>query len=233
MKRWVRSHTPLIGSVTGVRSADAGVVLTYDDGPDPAGTTAVLAALGRHGATATFFVLNTRARAHPDLLAEIVAAGNELGLHGPDHRALTELPGSEVYRRTLDARNELEDLSGVAIRWFRPPYGRQTLKTFRAVRRAGLDPVVWTTTALDGGEATIDQRVANAVRDIGPGEILLAHDGRADARDGVDDGTIAGFDRGALADAILTEYETRGLSGMSLEHALRHGPLKRGYWFAR
>ena len=72
-----RRHARFVGSVTEVRTPSSQIVLTYDDGPDPAGTDRILEALARHDATATFFVLVTRARRYGSLLAEVVSAGHE------------------------------------------------------------------------------------------------------------------------------------------------------------
>lgn len=233
VKRLVRTRVPLIGSVTAVGHSAGGVVLTFDDGPDPRGTRAVLAALERNGATATFFVLNSRARHHRGILAEIVAAGHEIGLHGPDHRDISRMPLAEVYRRTKEARAELEDLVGLPIRWFRPPYGHQSFASFVGVRRAGLHPVLWTGTALDGRHASSAERLASALRVAESGSILLAHDGRANREDGVDDDEIPAIDRGELVQRILRAYAARGLRGLSLARALEDAPALRGYWFAR
>ena len=59
------------------------LVLTFDDGPDPANTPRVLEVLRDRGASATFFVLMTRVRREPRLLAELMAAGHEVGLQRP------------------------------------------------------------------------------------------------------------------------------------------------------
>ena len=91
------------------------MVLTLDDGPDPDQTPQVLEVLAAHDATATFFVLLTRARRHPDLLRAMLAAGHEVALHGPDHRPLTEFGFAAARERTVAARRELEQLAGVRV----------------------------------------------------------------------------------------------------------------------
>ena len=86
MKASVVERLGFIGSLVSVRTEQPQIVLTFDDGPDPGGTEAVMSALAAHRSTATFFVLLTRVRAYRGLLGEIVAAGHEIGLHGLDHR---------------------------------------------------------------------------------------------------------------------------------------------------
>jgi len=232
-KRFVRRHSSVVGSVLGVKTDRPEIVLSYDDGPEPGGTEQVLGALADRGASATFFILLTRARRHPSLLAEVVAAGHEIALHGEDHRPLTDFGFAEVLARTAAAKGELEDLTGQGVRWVRPPYGRQSFSTWRALHRAGVQPVLWGATMWDSREATDDERVRQALTGAVPGAILLGHDGHAGPEDGVDDGPSPRFDRGELTRRVLDRYEALGLSGHSLGRVLENGTLWRGAWFSR
>ena len=80
-----RTSTRPVGSVRAVSSPEPIVVLTFDDGPVPGSTEDLLASMADFGASATFFVVMTRVRRSPGLLAEISAQGHEVALHGPDH----------------------------------------------------------------------------------------------------------------------------------------------------
>ncbi|WP_334149185.1 polysaccharide deacetylase family protein [Microbacterium sp.] len=227
LRRIVRGVSPVFRSVVSVSTTRRAIVLTLDDGPDPAWTPGILDELARRGATATFFVLLTRTSAHPDLLRRIVAEGHEIALHGADHRRLTSYTGDDALRMLDASRAELERLAAVPIRWYRPPYGALTPSTWRAVRRSGMTPVLWTTSVLDGRDAEHAERLARATSGIEAGAIVLAHDSRAGAADGVDDPEIAPFDRVALIADVLDEYERRGLHTVSLADALRSGRLRR------
>ena len=86
-----------------------GVALTFDDGPHPEGTPAVLEALARAGARATFFVVGEQVQRRPALVAEIAAAGHVVALHGYRHRLQLRLggargPGGHRARRRVDPR---------------------------------------------------------------------------------------------------------------------------------
>ncbi len=232
-KRVLARASAPIGSVVGVRTQAPLVVLTYDDGPHPEGTTAVLQALAAHGATATFFMLLTRVRRAPDLAREVAAAGHEVGLHGTDHRALTSLPPRAVAARLHAGRAELEDVVGAPVRWLRPPYGRQTVATWRAAAGAGLTPVMWGPSLRDSQSIGDEERLAGALARIDRGSIVLCHDNYADAVDGVDDGPVPTVDRGALAGRLLAALGERGLRGVSLDAALGAGRLDRRAWFGR
>ena len=226
-----RGAGTLLGSAVAVRTDAPRVVLTFDDGPEPGGTDRVLAALAEAGATATFFVLLTRVRRYRALLDEVVAAGHELALHGVDHRALPTLPPTEVRRLVRAGRAELEDAAGRPVRWYRPPYGRQTVRNWRAITGAGLLPVLWGPTTWDWKHAPDDDRVAQAQRGVHPGAIVLAHDGFAGPEEGACDGPPPALDRGDLVTAVLDRYGERGLTACSLEQALATGTLVRRPWF--
>jgi peptidoglycan/xylan/chitin deacetylase (PgdA/CDA1 family) len=236
-RAWVRAAAPHltgpIGSVRSVRTELPHIVLTYDDGPDIPGTTAVLSNLAKHDATATFFVLVPKARRHRGLLNEIMAAGHEIALHGVDHRRLTTFSAREVLRRTRAGRAELEDLIGAPVRWFRPPYGAQLPATWVAIRSAGLTPVVWGPTPRDWEDLTETELATQSLVGSGQGAIVLAHDGYAGLDDGADDGPEPRFDRGLLTSLMLDQYRERGLVGRSLGDALVHGKAVKWAWFRR
>jgi peptidoglycan/xylan/chitin deacetylase (PgdA/CDA1 family) len=218
-----------VGSVVGVRTDRPELVLTYDDGPHEDATLAILDALDRHGATATFFILLSRARDRPDLVAEVRRRGHEVALHGLDHARMSSLSFREARARLEAGRAELEELSGATLRWYRPPYGAQTLSTWRAARATGLTPVLWGPSLHDWKDLSTEERLASALRGARPGAIVLAHDGFASERDGVSDGIRPEFDRGALADRMLDGYAAVGLSCRSLGDVLAHGrPILEG-----
>lgn len=229
-----RAVTRPLGSVRAVTPSGRSVVLTFDDGPLPGSTEAVLAALAAAGATATFFVLMTRVRKAPGLLGEIADAGHEVALHGPDHVRLTTLPTRLIVERTRAARLEVEDLLGRPVRWLRPPYGSQTPRTWAAVRRAGLTPVMWGATTWDWKDIPTAVRLEKAMSSLAPGQIVLAHDALADEEDGAEPRQPFPLDRGAFVRELLAGYEARGFTATSLADALANGGRLRTWaWFGR
>lgn len=88
------------------RQPDGTVWLTFDDGPHPAGTPAVLDLLRQHDARASFFIVGEQAVRHPLLIARIVEDGHELEVHGWNHRCVART-GSGALRSELTATVEL------------------------------------------------------------------------------------------------------------------------------
>jgi peptidoglycan/xylan/chitin deacetylase (PgdA/CDA1 family) len=221
----------VVGSVHAVRTSEPEIVLTFDDGPDPVGTPAVLEALAAHGATATFFVLLTRARRHPDLVERVCREGHEVGLHGVDHQPLPAFTYAEARARTASAARELEGLTGAPVRWFRPPYGAQTPLSWLATRRAGLVPVLWGPTTWDWRDLPQADRVRKAQEGAAAGAVVLAHDAFAGLADGAPEERSRlvepVLDRFDLVDRVLTAYAARGLRARSLRDALERGSPSR------
>src|SRR5690606_21873282 len=127
------------------------VALTFDDGPHPETTRAVLEALSGTAHRATFFVLGDKARRHPDVVREIHEAGHSLGVHGDFHDRLHSFRHPTRVRRELEAaRASVERATGVRPRIFRPPLGHTTPLTVFGARRAGMTIVGWSARAYDG-----------------------------------------------------------------------------------
>ncbi|OLR90792.1 polysaccharide deacetylase family protein [Actinokineospora bangkokensis] len=233
VRRLVLPMTSAVGSVRTVVTPGRRVVLTYDDGPVPVDTPGVLAALAEHGARATFFVLVARAEREPGLLREVVAAGHEVALHGIDHVRLTALAPGEVRRRTAEGKQRLEQLLQAPVRWFRPPYGAQTPATWAAVRRCGLEPVVWNRTGYDWLDEPVEDVARRTLDGVAAGDVVLLHDGFASADVGVDDGPPPAFRREDLARRVLDGLVQRGLEPVSLGQAVAEGRAVKGAWFRK
>lgn len=156
--------------------ASATVNLTFDDGPDPRWTPAVLDALDRSAAQATFFVLTTQVLAHPGWLQRIRAGGHTIGLHAHEHRRHTTLTPDEI-RRDTDTALEILAQDDVTPTTWRLPWGVAAPATATIARERDLELVHWTADSEDwrGDDAsTLLDRVLPRLR---AGAIVLAHDG--------------------------------------------------------
>ncbi len=154
-----------------------GIALTFDDGPHTHGTPAVLAALDRAGARATFFLVGEQVERTPSLAAEVAAAGHEVALHGYRHvLLLRRSPGAlrDDYARAQDV---VGSATGVRADLYRPPYGVFSLPALRLVRRLGWRPLLWSRWGRDWEATATPAGITDrATRGLAAGDVVLLHD---------------------------------------------------------
>lgn len=156
------------------------IAITIDDGPDPDVTPHVLDLLDAANAKATFFCIGWRARENPALCRDIVARGHRIENHGDSHSNAFAFFGPR--RMTADivaAQATLTDISGQPPRYFRATAGLRNPFLDAVLHGLGLQLASWTRRPYDtrcGDPETVYQRLT---RDLGPGDILLMHDGHA------------------------------------------------------
>jgi peptidoglycan-N-acetylglucosamine deacetylase len=151
------------------------VALTFDDGPHPETTPALLAALRRAGALATFFLVGEAVERWPELVRQIVADGHTLGNHTQRHRLLTFRTAAQVAEEVAACQRALARV-GIVARLFRPPHGFKAVGLHRVLRRHGLRLVAWQGSLRDTDSPGTATLVERAMALAGPGRILLLHD---------------------------------------------------------
>jgi len=188
------------------RQPGAGVVLTFDDGPDPSGTKGLLEVLSRHGVKAVFFPAGMKAEAHPDLLREIDQAGHVIGNHTYRHAWFTNfLMGRSLEQELLKAQKVIETATGKNPTFFRPPTGL-TNPHYRAVlKRLGLVTVGWDVRVFDTRKKA-ENVVESVVSKVREGSILLLHEGCRDPAN-----------LREMVDSIVKRIRSRGFTFTDLE----------------
>lgn len=135
------------------------LALTFDDGPNPAWTPRLLEMLAAHEIRATFFLLGGYAQAEPELVRRIVAAGHVVGNHSWSHPDLALARCARIREELTRTREMLEQITGVSVRYFRPPYGSRRPATLAIAREMGMTPVLWNAMTTDWSE-TSGERIA-------------------------------------------------------------------------
>lgn len=167
---------PIVRSFTTSRRE---VWLTLDDGPDPSSTPALLALLARHDAKATFFLIGKKARAHPELVSEILRQGHSLGNHSFSHA-----PYVFWFASARRIAAEIDDGTAALqqagpIRLFRSPVGLKNHALFPALARRQMALILWSARGFDSSSEPATA-LARITPDIRPGAIILAHETPAD-----------------------------------------------------
>lgn len=201
----------------GPRGSDA-VALTFDDGPDPEVTPAVLDELKRQGAHATFFVIGKQLAAHPELGRRIVAEGHVVANHSWQHSYLQNfrLHGwqqAEIGR----AERTIEAVTGRAsTRLYRPPVGMKTGDQARAIGSLGLAVIAWSVHSRDTMDPDPASMARRVLKNIRGGDLVLLHDGDR----------VAGRRRSCpeAVRLILEGLRTKGLRAVTVPELLGRPP---------
>ena len=145
------------------------VAITFDDGPNPQFTPAILDVLASAGLPATFFVLGRQVEHYPALLRSIVEAGHEVGIHGYDHSTI------DMISQVAKTRAIIQRL-GSTPRTFRPPHGRLSPHTLAWTALNRMSVCLWSFDVNDSRryEGKVAQR--RPFEEIATGDIILLHD---------------------------------------------------------
>lgn len=189
-------------------------VLTFDDGPDPDATPAVLDALDLADARATFFLLGSQLAAHRELAQEISRRGHEIGLHGYDHHRHDRIDAALSRRDLTSGFAAIEEGLGIRCCWYRPPYGKMSPASADVCRDLGMTPVYWTAWGLDW-ERVPAERIADVVcTQLDDGGIALLHDSARFAR------RESALPTAAAISEIARRMQANGISLVSLGDAV-------------
>ncbi len=154
-----------------------GVALTFDDGPHPEGTPAILEILAQSATQATFFLVGEQVQRRPALAARIASAGHTIALHCHRHRLQLRLSRAQLGDDLERGRAAIEDATGVSVRRHRPPYGIYSTAGLEVARTAGLRPLLWSRWGKDWRRFTTPTRIAaRATRELSGGDVILLHD---------------------------------------------------------
>lgn len=153
------------------------VALTFDDGPYPMYTPALLDVLRRRGARATFFLTGASTRDHPELARQIADEGHELANHTYSHRRESELRPAELEAEILGAEREIRDATGITTRYFRPAGGALSPEMLATSGRLGYTTVMETVNTGDWWQREPGDLYRAALKGRVRGGIILMHTG--------------------------------------------------------
>ncbi len=163
-----------VGRVPGVSGA---VALTFDDGPDPRNTPAILDILGKYGAHATFFSVGKEVENFPEITKRAVSEGHEIGSHSYSHARITTL-SVDRFAEELDRAEDIVMKAGARKPLcFRPPYGALTPGAMKLLAERGYYVVLWVCESNDWVRISEGQIVKGVLETVRPGSIILMHDG--------------------------------------------------------
>lgn len=165
-------------SLCRVRTSEKVVALTFDDGPDPTNTAALLDLLARRSIRATFFCIGERLARHPEVARRIVAEGHIVENHTHRHRPWTNLLPTVWLRKDVqEAQAAITRVVGRTPVCLRTPMGLTNPRVFPVARELNLRVTGYSARGLDRRGDPPEQIVARLLSGLQPGAILLLHDG--------------------------------------------------------
>lgn len=151
------------------------IALTFDDGPDPFYTEKVLEILQEHEIPATFFVVGNNVQVYPELTKKIVEDGHLIANHSWSHANLTKLDSNELEFQIKETEMIVETLTGVKMRFIRPPWGFVTENILELARTMDYKIINWDVDSEDWNDNSIDQILLNTIPNTKENSILLFH----------------------------------------------------------
>lgn len=177
------------------------VFLTFDDGPHPTVTPAVLDTLARHGVPATFFLSGQHIPGREPIVERIQREGHGIGIHAYHHNRRMAFSYQTTADEIVRSKKMLHAVTGTAPRLFRPPFGFFSWNTIRAAREHDVYLVMWSCLTGDFSSMSDERVVRNALTGLQRGSILVFHD---------NDLTEHRITR--LLDAVIPAIKDRGFS---------------------
>lgn len=152
------------------------VSLSFDDGPDPEATPALLRLLDARGVRATFFLIGERASRYPDVVRAIATEGHEVANHTWHHRNAWFLSPAATAEEINGGAQILADITGTWPRLYRPPWAIVNVPALQTAWYEGLTTVVWSIQPEGLRARTPAEQLAHCARRLHDGAIIDLHD---------------------------------------------------------
>lgn len=206
--------------ITMVKTSHKAVALTFDDGPDPEKTPAVLDSLRKYNAHASFFVVGNRVEKQPQILQKMAAEGHEIANHSYSHSySAFSSNKPEIFKEEIDKTALLiEKITSQKPVLFRPPGGYLSDNLVNLIKNEHLTIAYWTwqQDSKDWKVGTSGTAIANhIIKNIQPGQIILLHDGASN-----------GLETARAVDILLDKLTQEGYQFVTMSELIKLGIME-------
>lgn len=182
--------------------------LTFDAGYENGTMPAILAALKKHSAPATFFMVGNVLKEHPDLIRQIVSEGHTIGNHTMTHPNMSKISSPESFHQELGCVEALyEDITGQKMeKFYRPPQGIYSTANLSMAKELGYHTFFWSLAYVDwyqDKQPSHQEAFDKLLSRVHPGAIVLLHS--------------TSSTNGEILDELLTKWEEMGYSFRPLQ----------------
>ena len=177
------------------------IYLTFDCGYENGNTEAILDALKKHQAPATFFVVGHFLETAPELVKRMTEEGHVVGNHTYHHPDMTAISDLEAFQKELDSVRELyQQITGKEmVRYYRPPQGKYSEENLAMAKELGYRTFFWSLAYVDWNteaQPSKEEAMEKLTGRIHPGAIVLLHN--------------TSSTNGAILDELLSRWEEMG-----------------------
>ncbi len=153
------------------------IAISFDDGPAENYTQQILAILKTEEVKATFFCIGNRIAGNEAILKQVQADGHIIGNHSYSHHFWFDMYSTKKMQNDLQQMDtEMERVTGLKPKLFRPPYGVTNPNLAKAIRNGGYTPVGWSVRSMDTVIKDGKKLLGKINDGIKPGAIFLFHD---------------------------------------------------------
>jgi peptidoglycan-N-acetylmuramic acid deacetylase len=189
-------------------TTDKKIYLTFDCGYENGNTEAILDALKKHNASATFFVVGHYLESAPDLVKRMVAEGHTVGNHTYHHPDMSQISDKAAFQKEMDdVRSLYKEVTGEEmVMYYRPPQGKYSIANLQMAQELGYATFFWSLAYVDWNvddQPSHEEAFNKLTKRIHPGAIVLLHN--------------TSKTNGEILDELLTKWEKMGYRFGTLE----------------
>ncbi len=190
------------------KTQDKVLYLTFDAGYENGNTAAILDALKKHHAPATFFVVGNYIETAPELVKRMIAEGHTVGNHTYHHPDMSKMSSKESFEKELgDLETLFEQTTGQKMKkYYRPPQGKYSESNLQMAKDMGYKTFFWSLAYVDwyqDKQPSKDEAFKKLLGRIHPGAIVLLHS--------------TSSTNAQILDELLTKWEEMGYQFKSLD----------------
>lgn len=149
----------------------------------------IIETLDKHQVKTTFFMTGEWVEKNPDCVKLLIEKGHDLGNHSENHPDMTTLTKEKQKEEIMKVHNRVKELTGYEMNLFRPPFGAYNNDVIRTCYENNYYPVQWNVDSLDWMDYSAEDIISNvcAHKALGPGAIILCHNGALHTAEALDE----------------------------------------------
>ena len=168
---------------------DKKIAITFDAAWGAEDFSRIIEILDKHKVKATFFMTGDWVDNYPDCVEVLVQKGHDLGNHTDHHYDMTTLSKEEMKSELNAVKDKIKSLTGYEINLFRPPYGAYDNAVIEVAEELQYYSIQWSVDSLDWKDYGKDSIIKTVCQHeaLGPGAIILCHNGAKYTADALDE----------------------------------------------